>query len=184
MKQEVTSVKTALRDTGSSLLYTCHSFSLMSISWKHNVQVPCDATCDLQNAAHKAGWISFRLYLVFHGEEASSADSFQRECLNERPLLHHEHVKPLHVSWNGQKLSDYPNHNRSLHDAMQCYSVSKQPGTWNLRVKHDDIYPASCKGRRYGSSPAPWWQNWRFWIPPLPPRLHTGSTRGKITGIS
>lgn len=136
MKQEVTSVKTVLRDTGSSLLYTCHSFSLMSISWKHNVQAPCDATCHLQNAAHKAGWISFRLYLVFHGEEASSADSFQRECLNERPLLHHEHVKPLHVSWNGQKLSEYPNHNRLY--MMQCniiVSVNNQElETWEWNM--------------------------------------------------
>lgn len=36
-------------------------------------------------------------YLVFHGEKASSADAFQGKCLNEGPLFHHKHIKPLHV---------------------------------------------------------------------------------------
>lgn len=40
-------------------------------------------------------------------------------------------------------------------------------------INCDDMYLGNCKVLRSDSSPAPLWQNWRFWIPLLLPHLHT-----------
>lgn len=37
--------------------------------------------------------------LVLHGEKAPSANPLQGEGLNQGPLLHHEHIEPLNMSW-------------------------------------------------------------------------------------
>lgn len=50
-------------------------------------------------------------YLVLHGEEAVPPDALQGEGLDDGPLLHHEHVELLHVSWSNMEC---PRHHTML----------------------------------------------------------------------